>query len=325
MATSSYEYVLPVFVGHPFQAAFTEELRQAVNEVCQQMNVRQTSDRTHFWQPDFLNTLESSRPQTILETITEIIRQSALCLFEVTETNKANIFFELGVAVGMNRRLALMAKRPYIPPSDLQGVRRIEYETIDDLIPQLQLLFQSRIIELSRPPDMGQDVIYQKMQIDANWKHRLQTASKAICFFAGDLSWATSYASEIQEACERGVTVRICCRRPRESEARKWNNIEVLHSPGVEIKLVPPHLDPVVRGFIHEPDDLTDNTEVMLVEKTTRQFHSYEYERTGVTIGESKFLYRAHIYRGNTHLKHVSGFVRLFDAIWDNPQSEVYS
>ena len=50
----------------------------------------------------------------------------------------------------------------------------------------------------------------------------------------------------------------------------------------------------------------------------------YEYERTGVTIGENKFLYRAHIYRGHTHLKQVSGFVRLFDAIWDNPQCEVY-
>ena len=224
----------------------------------------------------------------------------------------------------MRRALALVARGPYTPPSDLQGIRRIEYENATELASQLELLLRSRINELSLPPQSGLDLIHQKMQIDANWRHRLQTASKSIYFFAGDLSWAANYADEIMRACERGVSVRICCRRPRDNEDKKWQNIAVLRTPGVEIKLIRGDNDPFVRGFIHEPDEMSENTEVMLVEKTTRIFQSYDYERTGVTIGESQFLYRANVYRANTHQKHVAAFVKLFETIWDNQSSETY-
>jgi hypothetical protein len=251
--------------------------------------------------------------------VRESIREAALCLFDISDVSKVNIFFELGIAVGMQRSLALLARAPYTAPSDLQGLRRIEYGHIRELEFPLQSLLSSRLQELQRPPNHGQEFIHQKMQIDANWRYRLSTASKSIYFFAGDLSWASDYQDAIERACERGVTIQICCREPRKGETRKWQNIEILaHLPDLQIRLFAPDADPGLRGFITDAEEISENTEVMLIEKQTRLLRSQNYASTGLTIGETSFLYKAYFYRGHTHRKHVTAMIRLFEALWNN-------
>jgi len=126
MSENHYDYLLPIFVGHPFQAEYTKDLRDVIERACDKLNNEQTKmKKKYIWKPEFLNTIESSNPTTILEAVRESIREAALCLFDISDVSKVNIFFELGIAVGMQRSLALLARAPYTAPSDLQGLRRI--------------------------------------------------------------------------------------------------------------------------------------------------------------------------------------------------------
>jgi len=38
MTKLHYEYLLPIFVGHPFQATYTQEFRDTIQAVCNRMN-----------------------------------------------------------------------------------------------------------------------------------------------------------------------------------------------------------------------------------------------------------------------------------------------
>jgi len=317
--SENYEYLLPIFVGHPFKAEYTESLRTAINTACETINLEQLDPDSRFmWTPIFLHTLQSSNPESIYQVIRDVIRQSALCLFEITDTTKVNIFFELGVAAGMGRRLAIMFKPPYVPPSDLQGIRGMEYRDMDDLRLQIETFLRARVIELRSPLTVEQEITFQKMQIDALWKHRLKTVKQAMYFFAGDLSWVTDYQDLMILACQRGVTLRILCKRPKLGETKKWENIRLAKTIGADIKLFDSSIDPAIRGFIAEPDELGFNREALLIEKQDRATHSQEYERTGSTIGESKFLYKGYVYKGNIHTKHIVALIRLFETTWSS-------
>jgi hypothetical protein len=322
---ATYEYLLPTFVGHPFQADHTEALRAIIETTCNTLNSGQSGEKHFFWKPEFLHTLEKSRPETILDAVRESIRQSALCIFDISEATNANVFFELGLAVGMRRALVLLGKKPFYAPSDLQGIRGIEYTDMDDLGGKLEQLMWSRLHELQRPPEHGQDIIHQKMQIDANWRNRIRHAGKSIYFFAGDLSWAEEYSREIKQAVDRGITVLVCCREPRAIETRKWANIDTLRDSGALIRLYDSGFDPKVRGFVVDAEDLNEHTEIMLVDKEARFGNAHQYDRTGITVGESQYLYKAHIYRGHLQIRQVAAFIRLFEFVWDHPSSKRYS
>ncbi len=325
MSEVRYEYLLPMFIGHPFNAEYTEALRKTILQVCDNQNNNQPiKTKKFYWKPEFLNTLENLQVQSILQAIQKTIRESALCVFDITDITNANVFFELGVAIGMRRALIVSSRKPYRPPSDLQGVRGIEYLNMEDLAVQLERAVSSRLLELSSPPEHGQEIIHQKMQIDANWRYRIQTAGRSIYFFAGDLSWAEEYCDDVASACERGVNIYACCKRPKDHETKKWQNISLLSEHGAEVKFYDIQLDPRVRRLIVDSEDMNEHTEIMLVEKETRFGRSYNYERTGTTIGESQYLYKANIYRGHSHVRHVASLVRLFETIWDHHSTESY-
>ncbi|HUT35770.1 MAG TPA: hypothetical protein VNE39_19950 [Planctomycetota bacterium] len=324
MDAAEYEYLLPIFVGHPFRSRQTEGLRTAIQLVCNAVNERQGQRKRFLWVPRFLGELDESQPTSVLHAVTEALRQSALSLFEITDCASPNVFLELGIAIGMGRSMALLMRKPYSPPADLRGLRGIEYEDELDLQIQVRDFLEARLRELQRPPSPEQSATHLKMQIDANWVHRIQTATKALYFFAGDVSWAKTYSGLLQGATERGVTVRVCCREPDPDEAAKWRNVDLLKGSGCHVKLFGPLLDPRVRGLVVDPSEMSEVTEVMIVEKETRRGGRKDYERTGWTIGESEFLYTATLYRGNRETRLAGALIRLFEATWRDSAAKSY-
>jgi hypothetical protein len=317
-----YEYLLPVFVGHPSEADHTGPLREAVELACQQVNREQEDSRKPFLcVPQFVDRLDHSNLATVLEMIRESIRQSALAIFEVSQKTSVNVFLELGVAIGMNRPAVLLGRKPYDPPSDLRGYRAVEYSGEKDLQNQLVNLLKVRIRELSRPPSIEQHLVHQKMQIDAIWQHRAEWAENAILFLAGDLSWGATLEETLRRKAREGVAIRVCCKRPRGAEALKWGNIRRLQETGVEIKLYDEVVDPGLRGFIWEPSHPT-RSEAVFVDKERRRGSRTDFESSGVTIGESEYLYTATIYNGQSHPRFITAVLRLFESMWERARVE---
>src|SRR5262249_11956768 len=161
------------FVGHPFNAPYTDELRQAVTAVCDAANLNQPAGgKRYLWVPRFINRLDHGNPATVLETVRDAIRQSAVTLFDITDRSNPNVFLELGLPLGMGRAIVLAGRKPFKPPSDLGGLRGIEYADAADLRAQLLDFFDARLRELRQTPPPGQDLIHQKIQIDAVWDGR---------------------------------------------------------------------------------------------------------------------------------------------------------
>ena len=325
MRTYDYEYLLPVFVGHPFHAASTAAVRAAVQRVCDTLNAGQKKSQKRFlWAPEFAFRLDETRLQTVLTRVRELIRHSALTIFDVNAKN-ANVFFELGMAVGMNQPTVLLGRKPFAPPADLRGFRGIEYTNEGNLARQLEQVLHTRLKELHKFPSSGQDVIYQKMQIDASWHHRIRRASESLYFLAGDLSWATTLREDLREAVRRGVTICVCCKSPDPSEKTKWDNVGMLSKTGAKVKLFGASLDPRIRGFISDPAEPA-NAEALFVEKERRNPSDgcSHLENTGVTIGESEYVYKGQIFRAETHPKILTAIIRLFEAIWSHRDVREY-
>lgn len=74
------------------------------------------------------------RTAHVLERIRRGIVQCDYCLFDITDWN-ANVTLELGLAEGLNKDYYILYKRgrgkKAQPPSDIQGLQRMQYETID--------------------------------------------------------------------------------------------------------------------------------------------------------------------------------------------------
>ena len=321
-ASRSFEYLLPVFVGHAFTSDLGETLGRAVQHACGKVNAEQDDSAKRFvCVPQFAAHLDHSNLATVLDTVCERIRQSALTIFEVSGESSVNVFLELGIAIGMKRSVVLLARKPYDPPSDLRGYRAQEYSDQNDLEILLADLIRTRLAELSRPPLPDQHVIHQKMQIDAVWQNRIELAEDEICFLAGDVSWASTLGESLRRRITSGVTVRVCCKRPAGTESVKWSNIHKLVEIGTQVKLYDASFDPGLRGFIWEPSR-PSLTEAVFVDKQRRR--GVHLESSGVTIGESESLYTATISQGQTHHRHLTAVVRLFQHMWESSKTESY-
>jgi hypothetical protein len=79
----------------------------------------------------------------ILEKITDLMRTSDLCLFDLSGWN-VNVGLELGVAIGLNLnyRVLLGPTTQGDVFSDVRGWDQLRYETYDDLCAKLSALFQ---------------------------------------------------------------------------------------------------------------------------------------------------------------------------------------
>jgi len=312
-----YECLLPIFVAHPFADDDTEPLRRALLSACEKVNTEQRIAKKPFLcVPQFATKIDHTSPMNELETVRERIRQSALAIFDISQKATVDTFLELGVALGTSRRMVLLSQKPYTSRSEILGLRPIEYSTETELQSQFITLIERRIEELSRPPTSDQPVVHQKMQIAAIWRHRIESATDALYFFARDLSWSASLWDAMQKKIQEGLIVRVCCQKPRETESLKWKNIRQLHDAGVEIRFFDATFDPGLRGFIWEPMR-PSKWAAVFVEKEQRKGSQHELRGMGYSIGESEYFYTATIY--NTHIQNrmVTAAVRLFESIWE--------
>jgi hypothetical protein len=323
-ADARYEYLLPVFVGHAPNAGEAGVLRSAVTLACQRVSQEQRdSDRGYLCVPRFMSDFDHEHPATTLDAVRRLIRESALSLFDVSQPAGLNTFLELGVAIGIGRPVSLVARQPYASQSDLLGYKPYEYAMEEDLGDRLATVIRLRIGELLKPPLPDQHVIYQKMQIDAIWQHRLEWAEDAVYFFARDLSWTGTLRETLRRKVAEGVTIRICCERPGPNDTSKWENISKLHEAGAEIRLYDRAFDPGLRGFIWEPLRPA-RSEAVFVHKQARTIGSHELRGKGWTIGESEYLYTANIYNGRSYSQFVTAAVRLFESMWEGPRTEAF-
>ena len=117
---------LKCFVGHVFNKAQIDDLRLAIEESFRRFSafsISYADDKVRF--------------QHIFAKIAHEIEHAALCIFELSDASKPNVFLELGYALGQGKECVMLVKRGSSIPSDLAGIGRIEYESMQDLKRQL--------------------------------------------------------------------------------------------------------------------------------------------------------------------------------------------
>ncbi|HTE77273.1 MAG TPA: hypothetical protein VK653_11100 [Xanthobacteraceae bacterium] len=115
---------VPFFVGHAFTDKKMDDLRVAINEATAalpQFNLKA------IYADEVLGTGH------IFEKIKILISQSMFCVFDITENDRPNIYFELGFAHGINKPHFLICQDGAKIPSDLAGYEFLSYRSYKDL------------------------------------------------------------------------------------------------------------------------------------------------------------------------------------------------
>ncbi len=69
----------------------------------------------------------------LLDKIREGVDNCLFCIFEVSDAHRANVFLELGYALGQGKPCLLLLKQGRKVATDLAGLSRLEYESLADL------------------------------------------------------------------------------------------------------------------------------------------------------------------------------------------------
>lgn len=132
-----------------------------------------------------------------------------------------------------------------------------------------------------------------------------------IISFSGDLSWTKQCHSDLLNAVDHGVSVRILCKDPLTDEAKK--HVErYMRQPGVEVKYYPSGFDPDIRGLMI---DTSTSKRAIFVEKKHKTLGD-TYERTGVPGDTTTYEYWGQHFDAKNDLAIISPLVKLFDVLW---------
>jgi len=133
-----------MFVAHVFNQEYMDDFRRAVSEVCKQLNI------VSVYADDKL-----INGHILQDKIYKQIEEADICLFEISETQKPNVFIELGYAQGKNKQTVLVMKNGVVPPSDLAGIDRIEYSSFLDLEEKLKKYIPTLELNSAEKKDSG--------------------------------------------------------------------------------------------------------------------------------------------------------------------------
>jgi len=78
----------------------------------------------------------------LMHKIFPIIDRCRFGLYEISETNRPNVFLELGYAKGRGKPCYLLLRQGEKPPSNLAGCDRVDYESYRHLTEKLRGLFE---------------------------------------------------------------------------------------------------------------------------------------------------------------------------------------
>ncbi len=122
-----------LFVGHAFTKAQIDDLRPAL-----QAGIPMVGG--DLWFAD-----EHPGTGSLFGKVTEGIDNALACLFEISDRTRANVFLELGYALGRNKPCVLICRRGTRIPTDLKGFEFLEYESYKDLSQQLHATIGRRL------------------------------------------------------------------------------------------------------------------------------------------------------------------------------------
>ena len=122
-----------IFVGHVFNREQIDDLRPAIIAGVPIAG-------GGIWFAD-----EHPGTGQLFEKIAAGIDASFACIFEVTDTTRANVFLELGFALAKEKRCVLICRKGTNVPVDLAGFERLEYESYADLTRQLEATIGRRL------------------------------------------------------------------------------------------------------------------------------------------------------------------------------------
>lgn len=110
------------FVGHVFNREQMDDLRRAICGALKRWDPFKPWFADEYWCSGH-----------ILTKIKNGIDEAKLCIFELSDKSKPNVFMELGYAMAKEKPLILLIKKGNHLPSDLEGLDRIEYESMVEL------------------------------------------------------------------------------------------------------------------------------------------------------------------------------------------------
>jgi len=112
------------FVAHQFTAKQRDDLRDAIGRAFRRTGLK----------PYYADIEVRESGVHILEKITERITHSLFGIYDITSTEKPNVFVELGIAMATQRPYYIISEKGTPIPADLAGLDRIEYSSYMDLI-----------------------------------------------------------------------------------------------------------------------------------------------------------------------------------------------
>jgi hypothetical protein len=161
-----------VFVGHRFSKQYSDDFREKINEAI--------SSYSKALVPTYADDLLVTG-HIFNDKIKPMIDESLLCIFDITEINKPNVFIEIGYAFGINKKVVLTSKKN--PPSDLAGFDILKYDSFHDLKVKLlnylplilnEVIFNGKEPVFKLPPEASEVIWYNYNQGNETKKSELR-------------------------------------------------------------------------------------------------------------------------------------------------------
>lgn len=169
-------------------------------------------------------------------------------------------------------------------------------------------------IEGNAPPQpLIQASMHTREDITELNKQLILMADENIVSFSGDLSWVEQCKNELTVATNRNVRVRILCKDPTTSKAKKLLE-QSANMAGIQIRYYPTNLVLKVRGMMI---DIPVTKQAVFFKKYHKVLGD-EYSRgSGEQGNNTSFNYWIRVCDQEDDLVIVAPFVQLFDILWE--------
>jgi hypothetical protein len=162
------------FVGFPFKPHYTKDLKEKIDHVAKQLNLKP------------LYPAETQKKGIILCKVCKEIQETDFSVFDITERNP-NVMLEVGLAFGFGKEVILLNNPAYAEelkkgyPIDLSGVLIVQYSATSDIKDKPD--FKRKINEVMKyvRPEVGVDRITEiREAVDRYSKFEEDIKSKMI-------------------------------------------------------------------------------------------------------------------------------------------------
>jgi hypothetical protein len=183
-----------IFVGHAFTEKKMDDLRESIGGAL--------SALPNFeLKPVYADQVVGSGH--ILDKIKTLIAQSVFCIFDITENDRPNIYFELGFAHGIRKPHFLICQSGAKIPSDLAGYEYLAYNSYKHLREELTQKFphyMSFAFNVSPKTKIGDlrllKPIFERLSKGRTRKIELVEIGRAAGFTEDDLNHSLAHLAE---------------------------------------------------------------------------------------------------------------------------------